>query len=203
MRDDDGSVTHWIHEIQHGNREAAQQLWQKFYSRLVNLARARLNSTNRRVADEEDVALSAFDTFYRTAEAGKFPDLADRDGLWRLLVRITANKVLDQQKLLGRQRRGGGNVRGESVFKNQFGETFDALSQIIGDQPTPDFVAAMTEQFERLLNVLDDEELKEMAIAKMEGYSVKEISEQTNRSVRTVERRLQLIRTKLEQGDQL
>lgn len=198
MKRDDGSVTHWIHEIQQGNRQAAQELWERYFSQLVGRARNQLRSTNRRVADEEDVALSAFETFYRSAEEGKFPNLADRDGLWRLLVRITANKVADQQKLQSRVRRGGGKVRGESVFRNQYGEQFDALSQVVGDEPTPEFVAVMHEQFERLLSILDDAELKEMAIAKMEGHSNEEVAKRTNRSLRTVERRLQLIRTKFE-----
>ena len=198
MRNESGSITHWIHEIQDGNRDAAQQLWAKYFARLVALARNELKTTSRRVADEEDVALSAFETFYRTAEQGKYPDLADRDSLWRLLVRITANKVVDQKRKQGRQRRGGGQVRGESAFKNQYGESFDALAQVVGDEPTPEFATAMREQFERLLSILDDDELKEMAIAKMEGYSVKEIAERTNRSIRTVERRLQLVRAKLQ-----
>ena len=198
MNRDDGSITHWIHEIQHGNREAAGELWQRFFSKMVARARIQLRTTNRRAADEEDVALSAFESFYRSAEEGKFPDLADRESLWRLLVRITANKVVDQQKKQGRLQRGGGKVRGESVFRNQFGEHFDALAQVVGNEPTPEFIAVMHEQFERLMSVLDDAELAEMAIAKMQGYSVQEISEKTNRSVRTVERRLQLIRTKFE-----
>ena len=198
MQDKTGSITHWIHEIEGGNREAAEHLWAKYFSRLIAFARNELKETNRRIADEEDIALSAFETFYRTAEQGKYPDLADRDGLWRLLVRITANKVIDQQRKLGRLCRGGRKVRGESAFKNQYGEQFDALAQVIGDEPTPEFAIVMREQFERILRILDDDELKEMAIAKMEGCSIKEIANRTNRSVRTVERRLQLVRAKLQ-----
>jgi hypothetical protein len=54
-----------------------------------------LRATSRRVADEEDVALSAFDSFCAGAERGRFPDLKDRDNLWALLVTITARKAAD------------------------------------------------------------------------------------------------------------
>ena len=49
-------------------------------------------STCRRAADEEDVALSAFDSFCRGAEQGRFPQLDGRDDLWHLLVVITVRK---------------------------------------------------------------------------------------------------------------
>ncbi len=86
----DGSVTHWIDEIKGGNRDAAQGLWERYFARLVRLARLQISEKNRRVSDEEDVALSVFETFCRAAEDGRFPNLSDRDSLWRLLVRMTA-----------------------------------------------------------------------------------------------------------------
>jgi hypothetical protein len=49
----------------------------------------------RGMADEEDVALSAFDSFCRGAEQGRFPQLSDRDDLWRLLFVITERKAID------------------------------------------------------------------------------------------------------------
>ncbi|HKI35430.1 MAG TPA: ECF-type sigma factor, partial [Gemmataceae bacterium] len=75
----DGSVTRWLGDLQAGDRAAAQQLWKRFFGRLVGLARKRLQGARRRAADEEDVALSAFDSFCRSAEQGRFPELADRD----------------------------------------------------------------------------------------------------------------------------
>src|SRR5262245_52761589 len=86
----DGSITGWLGRVAAGDRPAAERLWQRYFHRLVGLARARLRDAPRRAADEEDVALSAFDSFCRGAERGRFPDLADRDGLWALLMTITA-----------------------------------------------------------------------------------------------------------------
>src|SRR4051794_24289452 len=100
-----GSVTHWIEQLKAGNREAAQFLWERYFQRLVALARNRLQGTPRRVADEEDLALSAFDSFYRGAEQGRFPMLNDRNDLWQLLVVLTARKVLDHRAYEGRKKR--------------------------------------------------------------------------------------------------
>src|SRR3954465_6949521 len=94
----EGSVTRWLAPLQAGDPAAAQQLWERYFRRLVGLARTKLRGAPRRAADEEDVALSAFDSFCRHAEAGRFPRLADRDSLWRLLVTVTARKAAHQAR---------------------------------------------------------------------------------------------------------
>ena len=90
-----GSVTHWLGAIKNGEAAAAQQLWEAYYLRLVGLARQRLGQTPRGPADEEDVALSALNSFFEGVAQGRFPLLCDRDDLWRLLVHITARKAID------------------------------------------------------------------------------------------------------------
>ena len=73
--DDSGSVTHWLGALRGGELDAAQPLWERYFARLVRLAQARLR-TNRRpgaAEDEEDAALSAFDSFCRAATAGPLP----------------------------------------------------------------------------------------------------------------------------------
>src|SRR5262245_35365581 len=102
----DGSVTRWLDLVQAGDAGAAQQLWQRYFARLVALARQRIRHAPRAAADEEDVALSAFDSFCRNAERGRFPQLMDRDSLWRLLVVITARKAAHLVRDRGRQKRG-------------------------------------------------------------------------------------------------
>src|SRR5438105_9866914 len=88
-----GSVTYWIGQVRVGDPAAAQQLWERYFQRLVGLARKKLQDAPRRAADEEDVALSAFASFCRGAARGQFPQLADRDNLWHLMVTLTARKA--------------------------------------------------------------------------------------------------------------
>src|SRR5436309_4711052 len=104
------SITTWINQFKGGDAAAAQKLWESYFRRLVGLARKKLQGTPRRAADEEDVALSAFDSFCRGAEQGRFPRLTDRDDLWRLLVTITARKAYQLALHEGRRKRGGNAV---------------------------------------------------------------------------------------------
>jgi RNA polymerase sigma factor (sigma-70 family) len=197
-----GSVTHWVHRLQDEDPAAAQELWERYYRRLVGLARKRLRTARRRVADEEDAVLSAFDSFFRGAQQGRFPQLADRDDLWRLLVTITARKAIDLRDHERRVKRGGGKVRGDSVFPDGSGSEEAGLEQVVGPEPSPDFAAQVAENFQRLLDKLPDEELRSIAVWKMESYTNKEIAALLGWKVPTVERRLRVIRKcwKKEQG---
>src|SRR5262245_47242133 len=103
-----GPVTHWIGRLKAGEHAAAQALWERYFQRLVGLARKILQGQPRRAADEEDVALSAFASFCRGAEGGRFPQLGDRDDLWQILVVLTARKAYRQMTYESAQKRGGG-----------------------------------------------------------------------------------------------
>jgi RNA polymerase sigma factor (sigma-70 family) len=189
----DGSITHWIREIQDGNQQVAQELWERYFAKLVQLASMELRGAKRQMADEEDVAISVFDSFCRAAENGRFPDLADRDSLWRLLVRMTARKSIDLRRRETRLRRGG-PARAEHAGQPS-GE--EALALAIGDTPSPEFAAMMAEELREVLEFLEDGEFRAIALGKMEGYSNEELADQLDCSVRTIERRLGLIREKL------
>jgi DNA-directed RNA polymerase specialized sigma24 family protein len=188
-----GSVTNWLVQLKDGNAAAAQPLWERYFPRMVALARKRLRSSRRREADEEDVALSAFDSFCRGAEQGRFPRLGDRDDLWHLLVVITARKALDLLARQGRLKRGGGKLRGESWF-GPAEPGNGGIEQVVGDEPSPEFAAQMAEECRRLLGKLDNDELRSVAVSKMEGYTNEEIAERLGSALATVERRLRLIR---------
>jgi DNA-directed RNA polymerase specialized sigma24 family protein len=195
---DDGSITRWFDSLQAGNRETAQELWRRFASRLIGLARARLQSAPRRAADEEDAVLSAFDSFCRGAEQGRFPQVQDRGDLWNLLVAITIHKVSDQVQHERRQKRGGGAVLGEADLAR--GSDADrAFADIIGREPPPQLAAEMAEQCHRLLELLQDEDLRSIALLKMEGYTNDEIAGRLDYARSTVQRKLNLIRSRWEQ----
>jgi DNA-directed RNA polymerase specialized sigma24 family protein len=191
-----GSVTHWIGQLRAGDADAAQKLWERYFKRLVGLARQKLHGSPRRAADEEDVALSAFDSFCRGVERGQFPHLEDRNNLWSLLMVISARKAHHLRRDQGRQRRGGGAVLGEAELKGllQSAATEPGLDQIIGREPTPEFAAQVAEQCQHLLHRLGDAELEAVALWKMEGYTNEEIAAKLGCVLRSVERKLRLIR---------
>jgi DNA-directed RNA polymerase specialized sigma24 family protein len=190
-----GSVSHWIGALKVGDAEAAQRLWERYFDALVRLARAKLGALPRREADEEDIALSAFHTFCQGAARGRFPHLDDRYGLWRLLVTITVRKALAQLERQGRKKRGAGRVRGQSILAGGDPDAREAgLEQVVGQEPTPEFAAMVADECRRLLETLGDETLRRIALLRMEGYSDPEIAARLGCSLRTVGRKLELIR---------
>ena len=190
----DGSITHWLQQLQGGDRHAAQPLWERYFRQLVSRARSALRSFPRRAADEEDVAISAFDSFCRGAEEGRFPNLYDRNDLWRMLMLITAGKVARLVRHELRQKRGGGKVRTETDLSVGAGADDAFLHQVVGKVPTPEFAAQLAEECRQLLHKLGDDELRNIAVWQMEGYSIDEVAGKLGRSPRTVARKLQLIR---------
>jgi DNA-directed RNA polymerase specialized sigma24 family protein len=197
----EASVTQWIDRLKAGDPGAAQKLWERYFRRLVGLARKKLRAAPRRAADEEDVALSAFDSFCRSAGQGRFPRLHDRLDLWQLLVLLTARKASDLAQRERRQKRGGGAVLDEAALPGPAGSSAPeaALEQVESPEPTPAFTAQVAEECRRLLERLDGPELRRVALCKMEGYSNEEIAARLGCGLRTVERRLRLIRSIWEQ----
>jgi RNA polymerase sigma factor (sigma-70 family) len=195
---DDSDITLWLNRLAQRNEVAVQRIWEQYCQRLYNLARKKLGNSPRRVADEEDVALSAFNSFCNAAANGRLPQLNDRDDLWRILVTITARKAMAQHRQSHAQKRGGGHVRGESVFISPDGEDFRGIEAVLGEEPTPELAADVSEQVELLLRELDDESLKTVTLLKLEGYTNVEIASKLDCAVTTIERKLARIRKKWE-----
>ncbi len=189
------SETYWLDELKAGRLEAAAPLWTKYFCRLQGLARQKLSGSPRRAADEEDVAISAFHSFCRGVQDERFRQLESRSDLWQVLAMITTRKAIRQVERDRAQKRGGGAVRGESIFLKADGELDPSgLAQFIGEGPTPEFQAAADEEFSRLLEQLDQPALREIALLKLDGHTNQEIADRIGRNVRSVERKLNLIR---------
>jgi DNA-directed RNA polymerase specialized sigma24 family protein len=199
MTDPTDSLVGWFDALRAGSDDAANELWDRYFPRLVGLARSKLGGLRRKAsADEEDVALSAFDSFCRRAKGGGFPRLNDRDDLWRLLSTVTARKaarlVRDQHRL----KRGGGHVAGESVFDDT---TAPGIGGVAGAALPPAVEAELADDMLRMLDALGDAELRAIALWRMEGFTNAEIAGRLGKAVATVERRLALIRKAWERLD--
>jgi DNA-directed RNA polymerase specialized sigma24 family protein len=182
------SVTRWISALKQGDQDAASDLWESYYRRLVGLARAQLRDAPRGIADEEDVALSAFDSFCRRAQAGRFRRLQDRDDLWQILALITVRKAVDLRQYEGRQSRGKGRVRSLTDLGRE------GLEAIGGAGPTPELAAQFAEDYVRLMDQLGDARLQTVATLRLEGYTNNEIAARLGCATATVERKLSRIR---------
>ena len=198
----EGSVTRWIGGLKLGDQNAAQGLWERYFERLVKLARARLAHRTGADEDEEDAALSAFDSFCAGLALGRFPLLTDRNDLWRLLVVITARKVSAQVDRRRAWKRGGLRFRADAAVPafDRDQQDADRLADLVGREPTPEFAAIVIEEFQSLLARLGDDQLRRIALERMEGYTTDEIAERLGCARRTVARRLELIRQLWSEG---
>ncbi|MCA9212296.1 MAG: hypothetical protein KDB27_04460 [Planctomycetales bacterium] len=193
--DSDPTTTNRIEALKAGDSEAANALWHQYFGRLVDLARKKLGQVPKRVADEEDAALSVFRCVCDGASRGAFEKLDNREDLWQILAAITARKAIDQKRRLGSDKRGSGNVRGESVFYQPSADANQGgIQTFFSAGPSPDFLVSLAEEHQRMISMLNDEKLIRIATAKMEGSTNAEIAMQLDITVQGVERKLQRIR---------
>ena len=191
-------VTLWIEQLKDGNSAAAQGLWEEYFQRMVELARRKLSDVPRAVADEEDVALSAFKSFCLGAREGRFTQLLDRENLWPLLMAITVHKSVDLIRGENRQKRGGtGQANSDENSSNTPSRAVAVpLSDIISREPTPEFAVEMSDHLQRLLERLDatgDADLRRIALLKMDGFTTGEVADRIGCVNRTIERKMLLI----------
>jgi len=186
-------ISQWLLHLAEGDNDAAQSIWNDYFGKLVNLARRKLGGIPNRDYDEEDVAISAMNSFYRGMAQHKFGHVHNRDDLWKLLVTITVRKATARRRSYFAQKRGGGRVRGESIFGYQEDEQ-GGLACVLGTEPTPELAADVAENCRQMLDQLQDETLRQVALWILEGYRTEEIATKLGCVRRTVERKLERIR---------
>jgi DNA-directed RNA polymerase specialized sigma24 family protein len=183
-----GSITKVFHALQAGDARSAGRLWERYFPRLLGLARQTLAGRPQRAADAEDAVQSAFASFFEWVRAGASGADLDRDDIWRLLAAFTQRKSLKQARRESAAKRGGGQVLGEGDLVQQRGPAA-SLDRMVGAMPCADVDLAC----EELLQLLDDEE-RTIALMRLLRHSNREIAHQLGCTERKVERKLQLIR---------
>lgn len=179
---DQGSVTLLLNRLAHGDESAFDSLWSRYFGRIVGVAREKLRRLAVRAADEEDVALSAFHQFYRAASDRRFAQLDNRDDLWRVLVLLTARKAVDYHKHQARSKR-----------------MIDPIShaETASNRADPAVATLLADECRRMLETLPGDGTRTIAQLKLDGFSNEEIAARLGCTVRTVGRRLVLIRSLL------
>src|SRR5436190_14301289 len=105
-----GSISLWLDRLKVGETAAVQPLWERYFRQLVGLAQHRMAGVRDRATDAEDLALSAFHSFYQGVQRGRFPRLEDRDDLWQVLIMLTVQKAVNLRVRERRAKHGSGRV---------------------------------------------------------------------------------------------
>lgn len=171
--------------------EAARRIWERYSTQLVELVRRRLDLRIQRREGPEDVVQSAFGSFLGGGAA-----LDSREDVWRLLVRITLCKVANTAKRHQAARR---DVRREQR-PAAHGSVIDRdpiLELMDGRAPSAAEAAMLEEEIERWFSIIP-ERLRPIARWRLEGHSNREIAGMIQRTERSVELKLQIIRQHLE-----
>jgi len=178
----DHSITIWIRRLAKGDSAAVEPIWKRFFGRMTGLARKRLSSSPVTHSDGEDVALSAFHQFCQAALANRFPNIAGRQDLWQLLASLTTRKAIDHYRAAVAQKRHSGEAA--------------ALHENIADLAArdPALEALLADEIRALFKLLERESLQDIAERKLNGLTNEEIARELGCTVRTVTRRVGLIR---------
>jgi RNA polymerase sigma-70 factor (ECF subfamily) len=177
--------------------EAARRIWERYSARLLVLVRRKLDERVRRRTDEDDVLQSMYKSFCIGRRSDQGP-LLSRDDLWRLLVHITMCKIANAAN---RERAARRDVRRDQpalVDREGDGPSPRWMLEMMDrSEPTPAEALALEEELEAWLKPLP-EDLRQVALWKLEGYTNREIGVMIERTERTVELKMRIIRRCLE-----
>ena len=136
----------------------------------------------------EDIVQSVLCRMVKKLRANELPDQISPQQFFLLLKKAVRDRAIDSLREQIRLKRGGGMVHLE-VASEMHSDNSRASISSDGDSET-----AIVLIVQRLLDELGDDELRRFAQAKLYGYSNAEIAQEQKCSVRTVERKLNLIR---------
>jgi RNA polymerase sigma factor (sigma-70 family) len=188
----EGSVSRWIGDLKSGDNAAAQHIWDRYFEEMVRLARRTLGARPGAAEDEEDVALSAIHSLCSGLMGDRFPRLDHRSELWKLLVKITIRKALDQIERQNAVKRGGGHVMDEAHLAEA--KAAGVLDGFAGSDPRPELAVMVVEEYQRLRGRLGNDSLRLVLDLSLEGYTREEIAERMGCTVKTVGRKRDRIR---------
>lgn len=168
-----------------GDDRAADELFARYFARLVALARSRLAARLAGRTDPEDIVLSVYRSFFVGARAGRYT-LSRGGDLWRLLAATTRHKLLRQVRYQTADRR---SVAVEVPFDRIDEGLLPGRSPI----PEAELAVELLDELERVLARLDPFGRRVLEL-RLQGHQLGEIAEVTGRAERSVRRSLARVR---------
>jgi DNA-directed RNA polymerase specialized sigma24 family protein len=192
-----GSISQWIATLRGGDLEPIQRLWDRFRNALIASAQRQLSTVPKLTVDQDDIAQSVLVAIWKGTEAGLFDKVTDRDELWWTLLKITRRKVVTAYRREKTKQRGRwGMAARERLQSDLDASGFHTFKEICNDEPTPESICTLQDETTRLLDLLPSSDLQQIAIDRIEGFTVEEIAHRLSLTPRSIERKLQLIRNR-------
>ncbi len=182
----ESSFADLLDHLRAGDDRAVSALWERYFKRMLFVARKKLGGAQRKARDEEDIALSAFKSFCLGFQKGRFESTGGDCDLWPLLVTLTINKTIDHLRHENRK------TRAPAV------DTPATVEDLLSSEFAPELQLIADESFAKLLAALDktgDASLRSLALLKLENQPAAQIASELGCTVRTVQRKLQTIRS--------
>lgn len=97
-------VTIWLRQLEAGDHQAAQPLYEHFCERLQQIVRQRIPAHVHSAYDHDDAAASAFHSLFLGVRQRRY-QFDDRTDFWRLLMTIAERKVAKRVRYETRSKR--------------------------------------------------------------------------------------------------
>src|SRR5947209_7215899 len=155
----ENSFADLMHQLRHGDEDAARRIFQQFGSRLISKARRKLDKDKRLRAkiDPADVIQSVFKSFFSRLENGEW-DLKNWDSFWSLLVVITLHKCGHKLRDFHRERRDVRKEKAPDATENTSGW------EAVGREPSPLEVMTLADTLEQVMGELKEIERNVLAL---------------------------------------
>jgi RNA polymerase sigma-70 factor (ECF subfamily) len=186
------SFAEFLARLQAQDGSAASELFQRFASRLIALARQHFQGPLRHKVDPEDVVQSAYKSFFHRYGTGNL-QVANWNSLWGLLTLITVRKCAERVAYHRAECRDAAREESRPPGTEEGCPWPDAP----GREPTPFEVVQLGEAVEQLLASLDEDERPVIELS-LQGYTTQEIGQRLDCPERSVRRLRERVRNRLE-----
>ena len=170
----------------HGDQNAARQIVERYFDRMLMLARRRISQRLASRVDPEDIVQSVFRTFFVRLKDGQFV-FQDQDDLCKLLMRITLHKTLRQVAFHKAAK------RDPTLETNQGQAHQEQLLTILDREPNAEATVTFLDQLEHFLDRLEPE-TRQIIEMRLQGYTNDEISQQLGIYDRKIRRAVERVR---------
>ncbi len=170
-----------IVRLRDGDDQAASEFYERYVRRVFGLVQNQMAEHLRAYVQPEDIVQSVFKSIFRGITSGDY-DAPAGGSLWQLVAIVAVHKVRRNARRRKAEKRD--ERRNQPLEVDDVAESTSASPE--------EFVVAIRESIDGLRPIEQD-----VAMLRVQGFSVEEISSKLSRSRRSIERSLHTIRQKL------